>query len=63
MHSVNIHVGFGKHAIKSRGRPLSIMAQLKTSIVDVKAEGNSLAHVLVISIAKVDNDPNYKAYR
>jgi len=38
------------------------MAHLKRSIVEVKAEENCLAHALVIAIAKVDNDPNYKAY-
>jgi len=31
--------------------------------VEVKAEENCLAHALVISIAKVENDPDYKAYR
>ena len=56
-------VGFVKSATKSRGRPLSVMANLKTSIVDVKAEENCLAHALIISIAKVENDPDYKAYR
>jgi len=39
------------------------MAHLKTSIVEVKAEENCLAHALVISIAKMDNDPDYKANR
>jgi len=39
------------------------MAHLKTSIVEVKAEENYLAHALVIYIAKVENDPDYKAYR
>lgn len=63
VHSVRMPVGFGKRAIKSRGRPLSVMAHLKTSIVEVKAEENCLAHALVISIAKVENDPDYKAYR
>jgi len=63
MHSVRMPVGFGKSAIKGRGRPLSVMAHLKTSIVEVKAEENCLAYVLVISIAKVENDPDYKAYR
>ena len=29
VHSVRMPVGFGKHAIKSRGRPLSVMARLK----------------------------------
>ena len=62
MHLVRMPVGFGKHAIKSRGRPLSVMTHLKTSIVEVKAEEYYLAHALVISIAKVGNDPNYKAH-
>ena len=54
VHSVRMPVGFGKCAIKSRGRPLSVMVHLKTSIVEVKAEENCLAHALVISIAKVE---------
>jgi hypothetical protein len=55
-------VGFGV-GIKSMGRPLEIMARLKTSIVQVKAESNCLRHALLISKAKVDNDPNYESYR
>jgi hypothetical protein len=39
------------------------MAHLKRSIVEENAEQNCLAHPLVMTIAKVDNDPNYKAYR
>jgi len=31
--------------------------------VKVKAETNCLAHALVIAIAKITNDPNYKSYR
>ena len=31
--------------------------------MEVKAEENCLAHALIISIAKVENDPDYKAYR
>jgi hypothetical protein len=54
-------VGFGR-GIKSRGRPLSVMAHLKTSVVEVKASENCLAHA-IIAIAKVENDSNYKAYR
>jgi len=38
------------------------MAHLKRSIVKVKAEENYLAHALIIAIARVDNDANYKAY-
>ena len=52
VHSVRIPVGFGKRAIKSRGRPISVMAHLKSSIVEVKAEKNCLAHALVISITR-----------
>jgi hypothetical protein len=29
----------------------------------VKAEQNCLAHALVIAIAKLNDDPNYKSYR
>jgi hypothetical protein len=53
-------IGFGR--VKTKGRPLSVTAHLKKSIVEVKAETNCLAHALIIAIAKT-NDPNYKAYR
>jgi hypothetical protein len=56
-------VGFGKMAEKTKGRPTSVIAQLKRSILDVKAEENCLAHALVIAVAKVTNNPNYQAYR
>jgi len=56
-------VSYGKHAIKSMGRPLSVMAHLKSSIMEVKAEENCLAHALLIVIARVDNDADYTAYR
>ena len=63
VHSVKMPVGYGKHAIKSMGRPISVMAHLNSSIVEVKAEENCLAHALIIAIARVDNDTNYTAYR
>ena len=53
-------LGYG---IKTKGGPLSIMAHLKKSIVEVKAEENCLTHALIIAIARVDNNANYKAYR
>jgi hypothetical protein len=59
--SVRMPGGFGTRAIKNRGRPLSVMAQLKRSVVVVKASENSLAHALVIPIAKAENNPDYKA--
>jgi len=61
VHSFRMPVGYGKHTIKSMGIPL--MADLKSSIVEVKAEENCLAHALIIAIEKVDNDANYTAYR
>jgi len=54
-------VDFGKRAIKSRCRTLSVMAQLKTSVVEVKAAENSLALAIIIAIAKAENNPDYKA--
>jgi hypothetical protein len=42
--------------------PPQIRAHLKTSIIEIKAEKNCLAHALIIAIAKLTNDPNYKAY-
>jgi len=55
-------VGFGSE-IKTIGRPISVMAQLKKSILEVKTENNSLGWALIIAIARVDNDSNYKSYR
>jgi len=46
LHSVGLLVGFGKHAMKRNGRPLSIMAHLKSSIVGVKTTENCLAYAL-----------------
>ena len=63
VHSVRMPVGFGKRAIKSKGSPLSVMAHLKRSLVEVKAIENCLAHALIIAIAEAENDPVYKAYR
>ena len=63
VHSVKMPVGYGKHAIKSRGRPLSVMAHPKTSIIQVKAEDNLLVHALIIAIARVEKDSNYDSYR
>jgi len=62
VHSVKMPVGFGR-VRKSKGRPLDVLAHLKTSIVKVKTERNCLAHALVIEIAKITNDPNCNSYR
>jgi len=51
-------VVFGLRVIKSRGGPLSVMAQLKISAVEVQATENCLAHVIIIiAIAKGENNP------
>ena len=52
VHSVTMPVGFGKVAIKQKGRPHASMVQLKRSIVKVRAEENCLEHALIIAIAK-----------
>ena len=61
VHTVKMSVGFG--GVKTRGRPLTILAHLKKSIVRVKSESNCLADVLIIAIAKIANDKNYESYR
>ena len=61
IHSVKMPVGFG--GVKTMGRPLSVLAHMKHSIIEVKTETNCLAHVLIIGIARLTKDPNYKAYR
>ena len=63
VHSVKMPIGYGKHAVKSMGRPFSVMVHLKSSIVEVKAEEICLANALLIAIARVENDANYTAYR
>jgi len=54
VHSVKMPVVFGKNVLKSRDNTLSVMAHLKSSIVEVKAEENCLAHALIIAIANID---------
>ena len=63
VHSMRMPVSFGKRAKKSKGRPLSVMAHLKRSVVAVKAEDNCMSHALIIAIAKAENDPENVAYR
>jgi hypothetical protein len=44
VHSVRMPLGFGKTAETSKGRPMSVVALLKRSFVEVKAKENCLAH-------------------
>ena len=39
------------------------MAHLKTTVVEVKSSENCRAHAIIIAIAKLENDPEYVAYR
>jgi hypothetical protein len=61
VHAVRMPTGFGR--VKTKGRPLPLMAHLKRSIIEVKAETNCLAHVLIIAIARITKGPNYSSYR
>jgi hypothetical protein len=61
VNSVKMPVGFGG-GIKTKGRPLSVMAHLKRNIVEIRAEQNCLAHAIIVAIAKITNDPNYTSY-
>ena len=63
IHSVRMPVGFGKRAVKSMDRPLSVMAHVEPSIINVKAETNCLAYALIIAIARLTKDPNYNSYQ
>jgi hypothetical protein len=52
VHSVRMPVGFGGDGLKTKGRQLSVMAHLKKSIIEVKAEENCLAHALIIAVGR-----------
>ena len=58
IHPVKMPVGFG--GVKAMGRPLSVLAH---GIIEVKTETNCLAHALIIGIARLTKDLNYKSYR
>jgi len=62
VHSVKIPVGSGR-GIKTLVRQLSVIAHIKKRIVEVKTESNCLAWALIIAIARLENDSNYKSYR
>jgi hypothetical protein len=62
VHLVKEPVGFGK-AETSKGRPLPVIAQFNLGIVEVNTKENCLAHALLIAVAKLTNDSDYKVYR
>jgi len=51
-------VGFGKRALKSRGRPLTVMAHFKRSNVELKADEKFPARALVIAISRLEHARN-----
>ena len=55
-------VGFGK-SVRSNGRPLAEMVHLKRSIIEVKGKSDCLAHALIITNARITNNPDYNSYR
>jgi len=61
VHSARIPLDFVKQAINSMDIPLSVLAHLKTIIVEVKAEENCLAHAILIAISRIDIDPHYNS--
>ena len=62
VHSVKMPVDFGR-GVKTKGRPISVMAHLKESIIKVEAEENCLAHALLIAISRINKGPKYESYR
>jgi hypothetical protein len=60
IHSVAMPVGFGR--LKTMGRPVDELINRKTSIILVKADENCLAHAIVIAIARINKDPDYKLF-
>lgn len=63
VHSARMPIGFGLVVLRTNGRPLSVMVHLKRSVIEVKAESNSLTLTLITAIAEATNYQNYKAYR
>ena len=52
VHFVRMPIGHGGDGIATKSKPLELMARLKSSIVQVKAESNCLAHALIIAKQK-----------
>jgi hypothetical protein len=60
---MSVGYGFRGDGIKAKGRPLQVMAHLKRSLIQLKAETNCVAHALIIVFAKITNEPNYNSYQ
>ena len=60
---VRMPAGNGKRAEKTKWRSLEILIAIKRSIVFAKAAMFCLANALIITMSRVNRDPNYKSYR
>jgi len=63
VNSVRMPVGFRRKSVKSKGQSLDVAAHVKKSIIKVKSDTDCLAHALIIDIARLENDSDYKSYR
>ena len=62
VHSVKMPV-LVPTALRTRCRQLENMADLKRRIIEIKAETNFLAHVLIIAIRRINKDTIYESCR
>jgi hypothetical protein len=62
VHSVKMPVDIGRKSVNTKGRSLAVMAPMKRNIIEVRAETNCLALALIIAIARITRNPNYKSY-
>jgi len=59
-HIVKMHIGFG--GIKTRCRQLAVLVPLQKGFVSLKSATNCFVHALIIAIAKIMIEPDYKEY-
>jgi hypothetical protein len=59
---VRMPAGNGKRAEKTKGRSLDVLSAIKKSMVAVKAAFLCFVHALIITMARVNGIPKYKAY-
>ena len=63
VHLDHVRMSAGKGREKMKRRSLDLLSATKRSIVVVKAALLCLAHVLIIAMARVNDDPKYKSYK
>jgi len=62
VHLDHVRMPAGNGREKRKGRSLDLLSAIKKSIVTVKAAFLCLAHALIIAMAKVNGDSNFKLY-